>query len=144
MVHIRGGHTDPSLSRESRPRASPPQDSTSQAPEALTVPYSKGGVPSSPPQRRYATRRPPTSPPPKSSTRRTKAKRARTLGLGESSRHSQSNPWAPIDSQHPSDISPEAIIKRPMVITPPIEGNSDYRARPFHFELYFDLEVMRQ
>ena len=31
-----------------------------------------------------------------------------------------------------------------MVIAPPIEGNSNYRARPFHFELYFDLEVMQQ
>ena len=31
-----------------------------------------------------------------------------------------------------------------MVTAPPIEENSDCRARPFHFELYFDLEVMRQ
>ena len=31
-----------------------------------------------------------------------------------------------------------------MVIAPPIEGNSNYRARPFHSELYFDLEVMQQ
>ena len=31
-----------------------------------------------------------------------------------------------------------------MVTVPPIEGNSDCRARPFHFEIYFDLEAMRQ
>ena len=31
-----------------------------------------------------------------------------------------------------------------MVTAPPIEENSDCRAKPFHFELYFDLEVMRQ
>ena len=32
----------------------------------------------------------------------------------------------------------------PMVTAQPIEGDSDCRARPFHFELYFDLEVMQQ
>ena len=31
-----------------------------------------------------------------------------------------------------------------MVTALPIEGNSDYRAKPFHSEKYFDLEVMRQ
>ena len=62
------------------------------------------------------------------------------------SRHSQPEPQASAvtDSQHPSDISPEAIIKRLIVIAPPIEGNSDCRARPFHFELYFDIEAMRE
>ena len=49
-----------------------------------------------------------------------------------------------MDSQHPSGIAPEAIIKRPMVTAPPIEGNLDCRARPFHSELYFDNEAMRQ
>ena len=49
-----------------------------------------------------------------------------------------------MDSQHPSGIAPEAIIKRPMVTAPPIEGNSDCRARSFHSELYFDNEAMRQ
>lgn len=48
------------------------------------------------------------------------------------------------DSQHPSGIAPEAIIKRPMVTAPPIEGNSDCRARSFHSELYFNIEAMRQ
>ena len=47
MARIRGAHTDPSLSREPRPRASSPQDS-SQAPEALTVPSFEDGVPSNP------------------------------------------------------------------------------------------------
>ena len=31
-----------------------------------------------------------------------------------------------------------------MVTTPPIPGNSDYRAKPFHSELYFDMAAMRQ
>ncbi|RVW58286.1 hypothetical protein CK203_112111 [Vitis vinifera] len=43
--------------------ASPPYQDPSQASQALTVPSSKGRVPSSTPQRRYSTQRPPTSPP---------------------------------------------------------------------------------
>ena len=31
-----------------------------------------------------------------------------------------------------------------MVTQPPIEGNTDCRTRSFHFELYFDIEDMRQ
>ena len=31
-----------------------------------------------------------------------------------------------------------------MVTTPPIEVNSDYRASPFHSELYFDIEAIQQ
>ena len=45
MARIRGGHTDSSLSRNPKPRASSPQDSTSQAPEASTIPSSEGGCP---------------------------------------------------------------------------------------------------
>ena len=44
MARIRGGHTDSSLSRNPRPRAFSPQDSTSQAPKASTIPSSEGGV----------------------------------------------------------------------------------------------------
>ncbi|RVW18598.1 hypothetical protein CK203_106051 [Vitis vinifera] len=29
-------------------------------------------------------------------------------------------------------MTPEMIIKRPMLTQPPIEGNLDCRARPFH------------
>ncbi|RVW21413.1 hypothetical protein CK203_110723 [Vitis vinifera] len=111
MAHIRGGHTDPLLSREPRPRASlhgiqhlRPQlfhILRVECPLALLSAYTQHGDH----QLLY---------PPDSSTHRTKAKRVKTSSLGESSRHSQSNPWAPTDSQHPSDISPKAIIKRPM------------------------------
>ena len=31
-----------------------------------------------------------------------------------------------------------------MVIVPPIEGNYNCRAQPFHSKLYFDIEVLRQ
>ena len=147
MAWIRRGHTDSSLSRNPRPRASTPQDSTSQAPEAPTIPSSEGGVPSNPPKCRYETWRPPTTPGAISSCREssvhcTLAKRARTSGPGELSRPSQPDPRAPVDSQRLSGMSPEVFIKRPMVTAPPIEGNLDCRAIPFHFELYFDLEVM--
>ena len=112
------------------------------------MPSSEGGVPSNPPQHRYEMRRPPTTPGTtssrlESSVRHTPTKRARTLGLGESSRPSQPDPRAPANSQRPFGMSLEAIIKRPMVTAPPIEGNSNCRARPFHYELYFDLEVIR-
>ncbi|KAL6318382.1 hypothetical protein AAG906_040551 [Vitis piasezkii] len=82
--------------------------------------------------RRYLTWRPPTSSPSKPSVHRIPPKRVRTSGPGETSRH------------HPSGIALEAIIKRPMVTPPPIEGNSDCRARSFHSELYFNIEAMRQ
>ena len=143
MACIRGDHFDPSVSCEARPSASAPQDS-SQDSQASTVPSSEGGVPSSPPQRRYSTWRPPTSPPPEPLVCRIPPKRARTSGPVETSRHAQLDSQAPGDSQRSSDIAPEAIIKRPMVIVPPIEGNSDCRGMPFHSELYFDIEAMRQ
>ena len=98
MARIRGAHTDPSLSREPRPRASSPRDSTSQAPEAPTVPSSEGEVPCNPSQRRYKTRRPPTSLPLEPSIHCTLAKRIRTSGPRESSRHSQPDPGALADS----------------------------------------------
>ena len=140
MARIRGGHTDPSVSREAKLRASSPQDSS----QATTVSSFEGGVPSNPPQRWYATRRPPTSPPPEPSVCRIPPKRTKTSGPGETSRHAQPDHQALTDSQHPSNIAPEAIFKRPMVTASPIEGNSDCRAKPFHSELYFDIKAMWQ
>ena len=40
-------------------------------------------------------------------------------------------------------MTPEMIIKRPMLTQPPIEGNLDCRARPFHSELCFDVAAFR-
>nr|CAN70625.1 hypothetical protein VITISV_032427 [Vitis vinifera] len=111
MAHIKGVHTYPLVSREARPRASSPQDS-SEAPQALTVLSSEGGVPSSPPQRRYATWRPSTSPPPDPSVHRIPPKRVEISGPRETFRHAQPDPYALADSQRPSDIATEAIIKR--------------------------------
>ncbi|RVW12249.1 hypothetical protein CK203_117478 [Vitis vinifera] len=47
------------------------------------------------------------------------------------------------ESQIPSGMTPELVIRRPMVTQPPIEGNLDCRARPFHSELCFDKETFR-
>ncbi|RVW24651.1 hypothetical protein CK203_096079 [Vitis vinifera] len=40
-------------------------------------------------------------------------------------------------------MTPEVIIRRPMVTQPPIEGNLDCRARLFHSKLCFDRETFR-
>ncbi|RVW68900.1 hypothetical protein CK203_062954 [Vitis vinifera] len=55
----------------------------------------------------------------------------------------QSSQPPPSDSQIPSGMTPEMIIKRPMLTQPPIEGNLDCRARPFHSELCFDVATFR-
>ncbi|RVW20307.1 hypothetical protein CK203_116945 [Vitis vinifera] len=117
--------------------------------EASTIPPSEGGEaigPSSPASRcRYERRKPPTTPGattsrPESSVRRSPAKRARTSSPGESSRAFEPS----VDFELPFALSSEPIIKRPMVTTSLIEDNSDCRARPFHSELHFDQEAMRQ
>nr|CAN72740.1 hypothetical protein VITISV_008884 [Vitis vinifera] len=111
------------------------------ATEASCIPPSKGGATTSTfspaPQCRYEMRRLPTTPRattsrPESSVRCSPAKTARTSGSGESSKASEHL----TDSMLPIDLSPESIIRRLMVTTSPIEGNSDYGARPFNSEGY--------
>ncbi|KAL6348489.1 hypothetical protein AAG906_008943 [Vitis piasezkii] len=84
----------------------------------LVVPPPVEDAPLSPPSRRYETRRPPTTP-----------------GVG-SSRAKKS-------SSRPPKKKARVVINHPMVTQPPIEGNLDYRARPFHFELFFDTATFR-
>ncbi|WJZ89473.1 hypothetical protein VitviT2T_008693 [Vitis vinifera] len=45
--------------------------------------------------------------------------------------------------QIPAEIAPKEVIRRPMLTQPPIEGNLDCRARPFHSELCFDITTFR-
>ncbi|KAL6312063.1 hypothetical protein AAG906_027270 [Vitis piasezkii] len=47
------------------------------------------------------------------------------------------------ESQIPLDMTPEEAIRRPMVTQPPIAGNLDCRARPFHSELCFDIATLK-
>ncbi|RVW38729.1 hypothetical protein CK203_077535 [Vitis vinifera] len=122
----------PSLRRATRQRASSaqvPSDSLSQATEASGIPPSEDGA---------ATGA--TTSCPESSVRLPPTKKAKTSGPSESSKASES----PADSEVPTDLSSKSIIRHSMLTAPPIEGNSDCRARPFHSELYFDQEAMRQ
>ncbi|KAL6325710.1 hypothetical protein AAG906_023594 [Vitis piasezkii] len=53
-------------------------------------------------------------------------------------------PQAPLpEPQIPAEIAPEEVIRRPMLTQPPIEGNLDCRARPFHSELCFDIAAFQ-
>ncbi|RVW71501.1 hypothetical protein CK203_061016 [Vitis vinifera] len=47
------------------------------------------------------------------------------------------------ESQIPPGMTPEVAIRRLMVTQPPIKGNYDCRARPFHSELCFDIATFR-
>ena len=119
----------------------------SEAPQASVIPPSEGGVPPSPPQRRYEMRRPPTTPRasnscPKKSIHYPPTKKARVSGPRESSTPPQPQPPT-IESQIPVGMTQEGIIRRLMVTQPPIEGNLDYRARPFYSKLCFDRENFR-
>ncbi|RVW67229.1 hypothetical protein CK203_063300 [Vitis vinifera] len=116
MAKTRGAQTPSPSARNTRPRTSTMRDSMSEAPQASAIPPSEGGMPPSPSQRRYETRRPPTTPEPQPPT---------------------------TESQIPIVMTPEGIIRRPMVTQPPIEGNLDCQARPFHSELCFDRETFR-
>ena len=105
-------------------------------------------MPLSCPSRRYETRRPPTTPGTsssraKKSTSHPPKKKARISATVQPSEPS-SEPQSPTtESQIPSGMTPEVIIRRPMVTQPPIEGNFDCRVRPFHSELCFDKTTFR-
>ncbi|KAL6332921.1 hypothetical protein AAG906_019926 [Vitis piasezkii] len=49
----------------------------------------------------------------------------------------------PAESQIPSGMALEVLIRCPMVAQAPIEGNLDCLARPFHSELCFDTAIFR-
>ena len=122
----------------------PVQDFMTEPSQPLAVPPSVEGAPQSPPLRRYETRRPPTTlgasySRPKKSASCPPKKKARISAPVE-----PSEPQSPTTESHiPSRMTPEVIIRRPMVTRPPIEGNLDCRAKPFHSELSFDKETFR-
>ncbi|KAL6343102.1 hypothetical protein AAG906_018940 [Vitis piasezkii] len=102
----------------------PSAHSMTEAPQAPTMPPSEDGVPPSPPQASSSC--------PKKSVSRPPTKKARVSGPVESSEPPQPQPPT-IESQIPYGMTPE----------PPIKGNLDCRARPFHSELCFDKETFR-
>ena len=95
----------------------------------------------SPPVRRYQTRA--SSQPPK---KKAKVSESALIDLSEPegpSSEPQASQPPPTDSQILSGMAPEVLIKRPMLTQPPIEGNLDCRARPFHSELCFDRATFK-
>ncbi|KAL6316347.1 hypothetical protein AAG906_017983 [Vitis piasezkii] len=112
-------------------REAPVQGSTSAPPQLVVVPHPVKPAPLSHPTRRYQTR----------SSGRPLQKKASVvesepIDLTELSLEpSQPSQPPPAESQIPLGMAPEVLIRRPMVTQPPIEGNLDFRARPFHSEL---------
>ena len=95
----------------------------------------------SPPVRRYQTRA--SNQPPK---KKAKVFEPALIDLSEPEEPSsepQPPQPPPTDSQIPFGMAPKVIIRRPMLTQPPIEGNLDCRARPFHSELCFDAATFR-
>ena len=87
---------------------------------------------------------PPTTPGASSSRAKKSASRPLKKKVRISTPVEPSKPQLPTTkSQIPSGMTPEVIIRRPMVTQPPIKGNLDFRARPFHFELCFDRDTFR-
>ncbi|XP_034694074.1 proteoglycan 4-like [Vitis riparia] len=150
---LRAKTSSPS-SRKPAPREAPVQASPSEPPRPEVVsppvkatPKKRQAKPTlqTPSARRYLTR----------SGGRPLQKRARVESLEpidltgqspvpspEPSPTPQAKPQAsqppPSEPQIQSETAPEVILRRPMLTQPPIEGNLDCRARPFHSELYFD------
>ncbi|RVW12332.1 hypothetical protein CK203_104916 [Vitis vinifera] len=123
------------------------QDSMTEPSHPLAVPPSVEDAPLSSPSRRYETRRPPTTPRVssshvKKSSSHPPKKKARVSAPLEPSKPQPPHPPA-TESQIPSGMTPEVVIRRLMVTQPPIEGNLDCRARSCHSELCFDRATFR-
>ena len=144
MAKTRGGFSASPSSLMPRPQQSTIGGATSPPVQDSAVPPSEGGTPS---QRRYPTRRPPTEPVPptdqaKRPASRPPAKRTKFSGPGEPSHVPQVEPPTE-EPRIPVEITPETLIRRPMIAGPPIEGNLDCRDRSFHAETWFDVEALR-
>nr|CAN64578.1 hypothetical protein VITISV_033755 [Vitis vinifera] len=172
MVRTRGAKSSSPSTRLRIPRDTPIQGSISEPSWPRVVPPPVEDAPISHPPKRYNTRMSLTmvgasfSRGQKSGTGlpKKKAKLSKPIDLTESSSEPEleSRPSPPPikkspppakkpqpsqlpakESQIPSGMIPEVVIRRPMVTQPPIEGNLNYRARPFHSELCFDTATFR-
>ncbi|RVW22335.1 hypothetical protein CK203_108738 [Vitis vinifera] len=144
MARTRGAKSSSPSTRLRIPRATPNQGSTSEPPRPRVISPPVEDAPISPPLRRFNTRRSltivesssepeskPTSSPPLAKKSPPPAKKP------------QPSQTLTKESQIPSSMTPEVVIRRPMVTQPPIEGNLDSRVRPFHSELCFDIATFR-
>ena len=98
-----------------------------------------------PPSRRYQTRVGPRAPSPvhpRPRQRASPSKRARTSGLGESSRSRPELSPPPADQGSSPQFSPASRIKCPMFSCDPIPESVDLHARDFHMESYYDIPAL--
>eukprot|EP00261_Vitis_vinifera_P040229 XP_019081472.1 PREDICTED: uncharacterized protein LOC109124154 [Vitis vinifera] len=142
MPKTRGGLSASPSTPTPRPQQVTMGGAASPPVQAPAIPPSERGTPS---QRRYPTRRPPTEPVPPTDqaqrpASRPPSKRTKFSGPGESSHAPQAEPPTE-EPRIPVGITPETVIRRPMIAGPPIEGNLDCRDRFFHSETYFDIEA---
>ena len=147
MAKTREAKSSSPSSRLRAPRETPIQGSIPEPPQPLVVPPLVEDASLSPHSRRYETRRPPTTPATSSSRSkksgsRPPKKKARVLVPLEALEPQSPQPPA-IESQIPSRMTPEVVIRRPMVTQPPIVGNLDWRPRSFYSELCFDRATFR-
>ena len=151
MVRTRGGHRYRPRVRFSTPEMEDASTSRAEA-HSLDLPIdtqpalAPAAIPEEPQAfRKYQTRMGPRSPSPMPQRQRRRArpsKRARTLGLGESSRSlpEQSPPHA--DEGSSPQLTSASRIRRPMFTSNPIRGNVDLCARDFHGEPYYDIPAL--
>nr|CAN76901.1 hypothetical protein VITISV_032652 [Vitis vinifera] len=151
MAKTRRAKSSSPSSRLRAPRETLVQGSILEPRQPLVVPPSIQDAPLSSPMRRYETRRPPTtlgassSRAKKSGSHPPKKKANVSTPFEPSEPPSEPQPPQPpaTESQILSGMTPEVVIRRPMVTQPPIEGNLDCKAKPFHFELCFDTDTFR-
>ena len=110
-----------------------------------------GSSSNAPAPKRYPTWVSPTPPAPshpRPARRAPPSKRAKTSGLGESSRLRPAKPHSPphqgIAGVPHLDLSPASIIRQPYFPYNPIPGNDDYSERDLHAEVHYDLPDFSQ
>ena len=124
MEKNRGTKSSSPSSRLRAPRETLIQGTIPEPPRPLVIPPPIEDTPLSPPSRHYETRRPPTTPGASSSLAKKlgsrppkkKARVSTPIDLSEPSSEPPSEPHPPaIESQIPSGMTPEVVIRRPMV-----------------------------
>ena len=70
------------------------------------------------------------------------SKRARTSGLGESSRSRPESSPPPVDQSSSPQLSPHTKITRSMFICDPIPGNVNLHDQEFHMKSYYDIPAL--
>ena len=146
MARTRGAKSSSPSSRKKPARGTPVQGSTSEPLRPLVVPPPVEDAPLSHSVRRYLTRSSGRPPQKKARVADSEPIDLTELSLEPSSElpaEPQSSQLPPTESHISLGMTPEELIRRPMVTQSPIEGNLECRARPFHSELCFDIATFR-